>query len=229
MSPIESAPRIRSFSFSQANTTFFAPNHGAEKDLDYWKTQAVNFKRQNLSLQVQCELVEKSFSSAKNMISNLILLYQGSESSDPDFILDMGSKLRVAPDMGNLSVVQDLLRKTNAIAEKILLYNFELQKNLNDLKEDNQRLRRTNEALKQNQYSNPENRVTSFEVSPTIPSLRIMHERAVSNAFRPNGSSTTPNGIVGAVGVFGGIHSNPEHGILPQSATVVSNAILSSG
>merc|ERR1719397_1765623 len=38
-----------------------------------------------------------------------------------------------------------------------------------------------------------------------------------------------PDGTVGALGVFGGIHSNPEHAIFPQSDTAVSNAILSSG
>jgi len=226
------AERKIDYCISEACNISFAPlieNRPEHNDLDYWKRQAVNFKRQNLALQVRCQLVEKSFSNAKNMISNLILLYQGSESSDPDFILEMGSKLRVAPDMGNLSVVQDLLRKTNAIAEKILLYNFELQKNLNDLKEDNKMLRRTNEALKQNQYSNTGNRVTSFEVPRTSPSMRIMHERAVSNAFRPNGSSNTPIGMVGAVGVFGGIHSKPEQTILAPSEKVVSNAILPSG
>merc|ERR1719233_1081258 len=117
MSPTETAPRVRSFSFSQANTTFFAPNRRVEKDLDYWKSEVADFRRQNLALQVRCQLAEKAFSNAKNMISNLILLYKGTQDAEPELILGMGMKLRVAPDLGNLSVVQDLLRKTNAIAE----------------------------------------------------------------------------------------------------------------
>lgn len=222
MSPTESAPRIRSFSFSQANTTFFAPNRRAEKDLDYWKSQVADFRRQNLALQVRCQLAEKAFSNAKNMISNLILLYKGVETAEPELILGMGMKLRVAPDMGNLSVVQDLLRKTNAIAEKILLYNFELQKNLTDLKEDNQQLRNANEALKENLFISPENRVASFEVSPKNPLFANVHERAVSNAFKMDALGTVPECTVGALGVFGGIYPNPEQAIPPPSDLVTS-------
>lgn len=224
MSP-ESAPRIRSFSFSQASNTFFAPNRRAEKDLDYWKSQVADFRRQNLALQVRCQLAEKAFSNAKNMISNLILLYKGVDPAEPELILGMGMKLRVAPDMGNLSVVQDLLRKTNAIAEKILLYNFELQKNLTDLKEDNQQLRKANETLKQNLFISPENRVASFEVTPKNPLFANTHERAVSNAFKMDALGNVPEGgTVGALGVFGGIYPNPEQATPPQTELVTSDS-----
>jgi len=229
MCPTETAPSKTNYSISQSYTTSYAPHHEnkcEQKDIEYWERQAVESRRQNLALQVRCQLVEKAFSNAKNMISNLILLYQGSES-EPELILEMGMKLRVAPDMGNLSVVQDLLRKTNAIAEKILLYNFELQKNLNDLKQDNQQLRRANEALKQGQYSSSENRVASFEVSPRNSSLVNLHERAVSNAFRPKGLSKTPEGMLGAIGVFGGIQTNPEQAILTPSGPATSATIIS--
>jgi len=230
MCPTETAPCKIDYSISQPYATSYAPhleNKCEQKDVEYWERQAVESRRQNLALQVRCQLVEKAFSNAKNMISNLILMYQGSESSEPELILELGMKLRVAPDMGNLSVVQDLLRKTNAIAEKILLYNFELQKNLNDIKEDNQQLRRANEALKKGQYSSSENRVASFEVSPRNSSLVNLHERAVSNAFRPKGLSKTPEGIVGAIGVFGGIQTNPEQAILTPSGPATSATILS--
>merc|ERR1719317_727281 len=81
------------------------------------------------------------------MISNLIML--SPDSIEPEGVLKNGAKLRAALDTDDLETVQELLKKTNIIAQKVLLDNFDLRESLNSLYEDNQKLREINQCLEQ--------------------------------------------------------------------------------
>jgi len=113
----------------------------------YWKSHAQEYKKENAALKAHCRLLEKALSDTKNMISNLIML--SPDSIEPEGVLKNGAKLRAALDTDNLETVQELLKKTNVIAQKVLLDNFDLRENLNSLYEDNQKLRELNQCLEQ--------------------------------------------------------------------------------
>jgi len=111
----------------------------------YWKSHAEQYKEENAALKAHCRLLDKALSDTKNMISNLIML--SPDSIEPEGVLKNGAKLRAALDTDDLETVQELLKKTNVIAQKVLLDNFDLRESLNSLYEDNQKLREINQCL----------------------------------------------------------------------------------
>jgi len=113
----------------------------------YWKSHAEQYKEENTALKAHCQLLDKALSDTKNMISNLIML--SPDSIEPEGVLKNGAKLRAALDTDDLETVQELLKKTNIIAQKVLLDNFDLRESLNSLYEDNQKLREINQCLEQ--------------------------------------------------------------------------------
>jgi len=113
----------------------------------YWKSNAEQFRSENKSLQAHCRLLDRALSDTKKMISNLIML--SPNSIEPEGVLKNGAKLRAALDTDNLETVQELLKKTNFIAQKVLLDNFDLRESLNNLYQDNQKLREINQCLEE--------------------------------------------------------------------------------
>jgi len=113
----------------------------------YWKSNADQFRAENKSLQAHCRLLDRALSDTKKMISNLIML--SPNSIEPEGVLKNGAKLRAALDTNNLGTVQELLKKTNFIAQKVLLDNFDLRESLNNLYQDNQKLREINQCLEE--------------------------------------------------------------------------------
>lgn len=111
----------------------------------HWKSHAEQYKKENTALQAYCQLLERALSDLKNMIGNLIML--SPDSIKPDQMLEKGANLRAALDTDNLETVQELLTKTNVIAQKVLLDNFNLREKLNGLYEDNQKLHAVNQSL----------------------------------------------------------------------------------
>jgi len=113
----------------------------------YWKSNAEQFSAKNISLQSHCRLLDRALSDTKKMISNLIML--SPNSIEPEGVLKNGAKLRAPLDTNNLETLQELLKKTNFIAQKVLLDNFDLRESLNSLYQDNQKLREINQSLEE--------------------------------------------------------------------------------